>query len=433
MITKPVFRVVVSQQGRYSIWPDDRPIPVGWQATSVRGSDSECLNYIGREWNELNSPFGIRADRPAPPIQPRCSRMKLGLMFFGDTEGDDPQDKYRLVFDCARLADEGGLHALWLPERHFTRFGCLFPNPAVLHAALARQTRRIRLRAGSVVMPLNEPIRVAEQWAMVDNLSSGRVDLSFASGWHPDDFVLRPESYADRYDAMYRGIETFLRLWRGETLEAVNGAGQTIGVRTYPSPLQREPAIWLTAAGNPDTFARAGRMGFHVLTHLFDQRIDDLAAKVDIYRRARRQAGWDVSAGQVSVVMHTFIADSLESVRREAQQGYCRFLKSNLGLLKSLAFSRGLDADISNLPDDQLDELLNLVFEKFLGDRSLLGTPATCARTIDQLAAAGVTEVACLLDFGPSSAAIVKHLPHVIELGRQVAAVQPGNVEHGAG
>ena len=68
-----------------------------------------------------------------------------------------------------------GFKAVWTPERHFHAFGGLYPNPAVTSAAVAAITTRVRVRAGSVVLPLHNPIRVAEEWAVVDNLSQGRV------------------------------------------------------------------------------------------------------------------------------------------------------------------------------------------------------------------------------------------------------------------
>ena len=292
----------------------------------------------------------------------------------------------------------------------------------MLHAALARETQRIRLRAGSVVMPLQSPIRVAEEWAVVDVLSGGRVDLSFASGWHPDDFALAPDKYSDRKGEMLRGIEAVRRLWRGESIAATSGIGQTIQVRTYPTPLQRELNVFLTAAGNPETFEKAGEIGAGIVTHLFDQRIDDLAEKIKTYRAARAKHGFDPETGTVAVTLHTFIGQTLDEVRAAAGGPYCRFLKENLGLLKNLAFSRGINVDVSALPPSELEELLSVVFEKFLGGRSLLGTPETCLEMSHQLAAAGVDEVACLLDFGPAEDAIRRTLPQIAQLCQRCAA-----------
>jgi phthiocerol/phenolphthiocerol synthesis type-I polyketide synthase D len=349
--------------------------------------------------------------------------LQFGLMFFGGDDALGPA-KYQLLIESARFADAHGLSSIWLPERHFIKFGCLYPNPAVLHAALARETNRIRLRAGSVVMPLQSPIRVAEEWAVVDVLSGGRVDLSFASGWHPDDFALAPDKYADRKNEMLRGIDAVRNLWRGESIEATSGIGQKIQVRTYPTPLQKELNIFLTAAGNPETFEKAGEIGAGVVTHLFDQRIDDLAEKIALYRAARTKHGFDPQTGTVAVTLHTFIGQSLDDVRASAGQPYCQFLRDNLGLLKSLAFSRGMKVDVSTLPPSDLDDLLTAVFEKFLGGRSLLGTPETCLEMSRQLAAAGVDEVACLLDFGPADDAILQMLPRISELRERCAASQ---------
>ncbi|HEX4204090.1 MAG TPA: MupA/Atu3671 family FMN-dependent luciferase-like monooxygenase, partial [Ktedonobacteraceae bacterium] len=192
--------------------------------------------------------------------------IKFGLIFFSSSETAFSGDKYRLVIESARFADRHGFSSIWIPERHFTKDGWLYPNPAVLQAALARETSQIGLRAGSVVMPLHDPIRVAEEWAMVDNLSGGRVGISFASGWHPNDFAFFPENYEQRHAVMYRGIETVRKLWRGESIQVKSGTGELVDLRTYPTPIQPELPFWVTAAGNPKTFAGAGETGAHLLT-----------------------------------------------------------------------------------------------------------------------------------------------------------------------
>src|SRR5918912_1452433 len=111
----------------------------------------------------------LRADQK----DKRGRSMQFNLMFFSSREDATSKDKYKLVLEGAKFADQHGFSSVWVPERHFTELGCLYPNPALLHAALARETRNIGLRAGSVVMPLHNPIRVAEEWSVVDNLSGG--------------------------------------------------------------------------------------------------------------------------------------------------------------------------------------------------------------------------------------------------------------------
>src|SRR5690606_23519463 len=190
-------------------------------------------------------------------------------------EGEHADDKYELLIEGAKFADRHGFYAVWTPERHFHAFGGLYPNPSVASAALAVVTERVKILAGSCVLPLYSPIRVAEEWALVDNLSKGRVGISFAAGWQPNDFVLMPGNFAERKDIMLRDIDTVRRLWRGETVHLPGPQGKDVAVRTLPRPVQPELPVWLTAAGNPDTFREAGARGFNMLTHLLGQSTEE--------------------------------------------------------------------------------------------------------------------------------------------------------------
>jgi hypothetical protein len=109
----------------------------------------------------------------------------FSLFYFASDEGEKNAGKYRLLLEGARFADTHGFEAVWTPERHFGAFGGLYPNPSVASAAVAAITQHVKIRAGSCVLPLHHPARVAEEWGLVDNLSNGRVGISFASGWHP--------------------------------------------------------------------------------------------------------------------------------------------------------------------------------------------------------------------------------------------------------
>lgn len=151
--------------------------------------------------------------------------MDFGLFYFADDSGALEADRYRLLLEGARFADENGFHAVWTPERHFHQFGGTYPNPSVTGAAIAATTSRVQVRAGSVVAPLHHPLRIAEEWSVVDNLSHGRAGVSFASGWHATDFALSPSTYQDRRTVMYERIEQVRALWRGEPIDVVDGLG----------------------------------------------------------------------------------------------------------------------------------------------------------------------------------------------------------------
>lgn len=353
--------------------------------------------------------------------------ISFGLIFFSSNEAPFGDDKYRLVMESARFADGHGFSSIWIPERHFTKDGWLYPNPVVLQAALARETKRIGLRAGSVVMPLHNPIRVAEDWAMVDNLSGGRVGLSFASGWHPNDFVFFPDHYANRNEVMYQGIETVRKLWRGESVQAQGGDGKTVEIRTYPTPIQRELPIWITAAGNPKTFMGAGEIGANLLTHMYNQSINELAEKIRLYREARAKHGYDPESGQVSVMLHTFIGETLESVQEQIREPFSNYLKSASYLINAIAQSRGQQVDLASLSEQDVSEYLAFVLERLIStQRVLFGTPESCYEQVMQMKAAGVTEIACQMDFGVDIDLVMQSMPHLNELKERCKNPQDG-------
>lgn len=231
----------------------------------------------------------------------------FGLFYFGNHENSGHEHgKYRLVLESAKWADRNGFVRLWTPERHFHSFGGLSPNPSVIAAALASITERIQSCSGGVVLPLHYPIRVAEEWAVVDDLSEGRVGLGIACGWVSNDFVIsdNQEDFARRKEVFAEKTALLRRLWRGEPHAVTNPQGEKNEVQTVPRPIQPEVPIWLTAAAYPETFRQAGELGANLLTHLLGQTIDGLAEKIRVYRETWRQAGY-AGRGIVTLMLHT--------------------------------------------------------------------------------------------------------------------------------
>ncbi|MFL6127957.1 MAG: MupA/Atu3671 family FMN-dependent luciferase-like monooxygenase [Mycobacteriales bacterium] len=353
--------------------------------------------------------------QPAPGAGgPRGGRTaELSLFYFSSaagTEGSSAPGAYRLLLAGARFADRSGFSAVWTPERHFHAFGGLFPNPSLTAAAVAAVTERVGVRAGSVVLPLHDPVRVAEEWAVVDNLSGGRVGISFASGWQADDFVLAPDRYDDRKQVLLDGIETVRALWRGGTVERPNGRGRPTAVRTLPRPVQPELPVWVTAAGSPATFRAAGSSGANLLTHLLGQDLDQLAEKIGLYRTARAAAGHP-GPGTVTLMLHTFVGDDPDAVRATVRGPFRGYLASSLDLIGNLARTLGLGDDVSRLDPADLDALLEHAVDRYYGTAGLFGTPEQCAAMLDRVVATGVDEVACLIDFGVPEDLVLGSLP----------------------
>jgi natural product biosynthesis luciferase-like monooxygenase protein len=331
-------------------------------------------------------------DRSPQPEIPGDRSMKFSLIYFSSHEAASADHKYKLLLEGAKFADRHGFTAVWLPERHFHAFGGLYPSPSVLSAALAMVTQQIRLRAGSVVMPLNSPLRVAEEWSIVDNLSGGRVDLAFARGWNVNDFVLCPQAYANNREALFAGVETVRKLWRGETVRVPNGLGEDTEIRVYPSPNQPELPVWITCSGGRERFIEAGASGANILTALLFQEIEELAEKIALYRETRAEHGYP--AGQVTLMLHTFVEDDLEKVRHQVREPFMEYLRTSVDL-----WSHG-KKNVSQLSDKEREKLVEYAFERYFQTNALFGTPETCLPTIERLRKIGVDEIACLIDFG---------------------------------
>lgn len=369
------------------------------------------------------APRGAAASRP----------LDFSLFYFSaneaEGEGQEKHDKYKLLLEGAKYGDQHGFSAVWTPERHFHAFGGLYPNPAVAGAAIAAVTERIKIRAGSVVLPLHHPLRVAEEWSVVDNISKGRVGISFASGWQPNDFVLKPENFADNKNIMLRNIETVRKLWRGEKCSFPGATGTDVEVGILPRPVQKDLPYWVTSAGNPETFIAAGKLGANVLTHLLGQTVEELDGKLAAYRKAWKDAGHP-GEGYVTLMLHTFVGPDEAEVRAKVKQPLIDYLKTSLNLVKQYAWSfpafkkrEGMDGpnstaslDLQSLSDEEMQGLMEHSFNRYYETSGLFGTPESCLKQVDAIKAIGVDEVACLIDFGVDSPSVLAHLEYLNEL-----------------
>ncbi|EWC62838.1 Non-ribosomal peptide synthetase [Actinokineospora spheciospongiae] len=371
------------------------------------------------------------ADSAPVPASVQTRRMDFSLFYFGGDKGGSPEDRYRLLMEGAKFADRNGFTAVWTPERHFHEFGGLYPNPSVTAAAVAAVTENVAVRAGSVVLPLHDPLRVAEEWSVVDNISGGRVGMSIASGWQPNDFVLAPDNYADRKKIMMDRLAELRALWRGGEARRRNGVDAETSVKVFPRPVQADLPVWVTSARSPETFQMAGEAGAGLLTHLLGHSIEQLSHKIALYRQAWRESGHP-GDGQVTVMLHSYVGTDVDAVREIVREPLSAYIKSSFDLLSGLGQAMGKDVDLKKLPEDELDALVAQAFDRFFETSGLLGTPEHCADIVDRLKLIGVDEVACLVDFGVGHDAVLDSLDQLAvakevseDRARKAAADEP--------
>ncbi|TYB59446.1 LLM class flavin-dependent oxidoreductase [Nonomuraea sp. PA05] len=363
--------------------------------------------------------------------------MDLSVMFFGaDDASAGHAAKYADILAIAQAADQLGFTAVWTPERHFQQVGQLFPNPALLSAALATATERIHLRAGSLVLPLHHPLRVAEDWAVVDNLSRGRIGVSVATGWHSRDFVLAPAAYEDRRERAFRDLALLRRLWAGEAVEFTDGTGGRVAVTSQPRPYSATLPLWTTTSGSPRTWEAAGRMRTNILGATIGQTRDELAAKIRLYRDAYAAAPDQPGAppeGTVTLMAHTLVAATDELAREQAGGPLMAYLRSYVAQTaankqsgadrQGTRMARGVADDkgtrVAALNEEQLGALTAFAFQRYLTWGSLIGSPETCRKSLADLADLGCDEVACFVDFGLGADDVLTSLTRLADLSRE--------------
>lgn len=347
-------------------------------------------------------------------------KIDFSLFYFSSYASENPEGKYDLLLEGAKFADQNRFAAVWTPERHFHDFGGLYPNPAVTGAGIATVTKHVRIMSGSCVSPLHSPIRIAEDWSVVDNLSNGRVGISFAAGWQPNDFAIMPQNYDRRKDIMFEQIEVVRKLWRGEAVQFQAPNGKTVDIKTLPRPIQKDLPVWITAANNPETFRMAGERGFNLLTHLLGQTVDDLKEKIDVYKKAWKESGHE-GEGYVSLMLHTFVGENIDEVREIVREPMKQYLNSAVSLVQLASWyfptydklDSSFDQAASQLSPADMDAILNHAFERYFETSALLGTPETCLKMVENLKHAGVNDIACLIDFGVDSELVLSHLQYL--------------------
>ncbi|MFK7939701.1 MAG: MupA/Atu3671 family FMN-dependent luciferase-like monooxygenase [Roseovarius sp.] len=349
-------------------------------------------------------------------------------LYYWSNDCEAGRGKYELLLEGAKFADENGFDALWTPERHFHAFGGPYPNPAVTGAAVAAITKNLQVRAGSCVAPLHHPARIAEEWAVIDNLTNGGAGMAIASGWQPEDFVLRPENTPPHNSVvMFDIIDQLRRMWRGEPVEFPNQAGDMVPIVTQPRPVSDELNVWVTTAGNPATWKKAGEVGANILTHLLGQSIDEVGEKITLYHQALRDNGHDPAERTVTVMLHTLIGEDRDEVLRIAEGPMKDYLRSAAGLIKQYAWAfpafkkpegvtNPFQLDLAALDTEEMEAILHFAFERYFYDAGLFGTVEDGIARVEQLKAIGVGEIACLIDYGVSNDDVMDGLVHLTKV-----------------
>jgi natural product biosynthesis luciferase-like monooxygenase protein len=247
--------------------------------------------------------------------------MKFGAhylpTYIPELDGTAPEF-YRRMFEQMVLLDQVGFHQVWVTEHHFHEYGGTIPDPATFLAAVAGRTSRIRLGIAIVILPLHNPIEVAESYAMVDVISGGRLNFGVGRGT-PAELEQFGIGYEESVIRLREGTALIQQAWSGEPVDFTGNLFACKGRRVLPTPVQQpHPPFWVAASRSDDTYRWAGQQGFHLLTLPYMYEPEVLQKSIDHYREALVQAGYDPSTREVLGKFHIYVTDSAPAAVAEA-------------------------------------------------------------------------------------------------------------------
>jgi alkanesulfonate monooxygenase SsuD/methylene tetrahydromethanopterin reductase-like flavin-dependent oxidoreductase (luciferase family) len=307
--------------------------------------------------------------------------MRLGIFSVVDHYpgelGRTTAELYGELLEQVQAADELGFHSFWVAEHHFHEYGAI-PRPPVWMAAAAERTRRIRLGSGVVVLPFDNPLRTAEDYAMVDVLSAGRLNLGVGSGYLAHEYAGFGVDADTKRERFHEALEILERAWSGERFSYEGRFHRVREVQLNVRPLQQpRPPIWIATLRSEGAMA-IGARGYPVMLipYASAESIDEIAAGVRAYQQAFVGAGGQLADATVPFGFHTHCADTTAQARAEARGAMDRYVRT-----RQYAKQRAFD----------------LLIEK---DLIAVGDPAEIVRVARRYAEAGLTDFLAITNFG---------------------------------
>jgi alkanesulfonate monooxygenase SsuD/methylene tetrahydromethanopterin reductase-like flavin-dependent oxidoreductase (luciferase family) len=327
--------------------------------------------------------------------------MKFGL-FYLPTYLPDARDvatHFDDIVEQVLFADRIGIEYAWMVEHHFVRHGGLCAGNFAFLSYLAAKTSRIRLGTGATVLPLNDPVRVAEMAATLDQLSKGRFDLGVGRGFLRDEFDTFGVDMRETHDRVAEGVELMKRAWteaplhwKGRFRPPIDGI--TVLPRVYQKP---HPPLWNACFLTRDSFEWTAREGLNLLYVAYHVDTATAGERMHWYIDALPRFGRKAEDYEVACCYHAHFTDTPDISRLKAI------------VEKPMAEYTGAGVEAARKPPDpeaykgyaaREEYQRQAAFENYFPDRVLMGDPESVLARIRRLKSLGVTQLMLIVDFG---------------------------------
>jgi len=254
--------------------------------------------------------------------------VELGIYSFGEATPDpesgrtiSAHERVRRLLDEIELADKVGLDVYGLGEHHRREF--TVSAPAVVLAAAATRTTRIRLTSAVSVISSDDPVRVFQSFATLDLVSNGRAEIMAGRGSFTESFPLFGYDLADYDELFEEKLDLLLKIRAGERVTWRGTHRPPIeDLPVFPRPVQDPLPVWIAVGGHPESVVRAGRLGLPLALAIIGGEPRRFVPLIDLYRQAGRRAGHDPAKLRVSINSHGLIGDDSRQVADDAYAAY---------------------------------------------------------------------------------------------------------------
>ncbi len=315
--------------------------------------------------------------------------MKFGVFSLMQWPEDRSQsDVFRNELDQLCVAEEQGYHSAWLAEHHFSRYG-IGPAIHLTAAHLAARTTKIRIGTAVTIVPFLHPLRIAEEIAVLDIMSDGRIDWGAGRGYQGHEFAGFGADISRSHDVFREQLEIILRAWKGERFSFDGEFYQFPELQCLPTPVQDpHPPVWI-AALSPSTIEWAGANGYRVLTDQFSpfSRIEE---NRKLYHEHLAKSGVARDAYELPTLRQVYVGETMKRAREEAGPALLWYYRSlaRVGspgiegpVPENYSFYNVFGQGGSLDPDQDPDGFLDFLFEKC----TIIGDEAYCRDRLAEL------------------------------------------------